>query len=61
MVDIVIRDLTKSEVHDLRMLKAQMDEPTWRALFLRVTSFFKKSLTKNEMEDDDDNQSESSA
>jgi hypothetical protein len=36
MTDIVIRTLTKSEAHALRLLKAQLDEPTWRALFLRV-------------------------
>lgn len=43
MVDIVIRALTKSEAHDLRMLKAQLDEPTWRALILRVIAEWKAS------------------
>jgi len=46
MTDIVIRALTKSEAHDLRMLKAQMDEPTWRALFLRLVVEWKEARAR---------------
>ncbi len=47
MVNIVVRELTQKETHDLRVLKAELGERTWRTLLLRVTSFFRKSLTKN--------------
>jgi len=42
MTDIVIRTLSKEEAHDLRMLKAQLDEPTWRAMFLRLVNEWKE-------------------
>lgn len=52
MTDIVIRALSKEEAHDLRMLKAQLDEPTWRALFLRIRNEWqrdpKRSKTRGE-------------
>jgi hypothetical protein len=48
MTDIVIRTLSKEEAHDLRMLKAQLDEPTWRALFLRLIKERKELKQKND-------------
>ena len=36
MTDIVIRALSKEEAHKLRVIKAQLDEKTWRAAILRV-------------------------
>lgn len=56
MTDIVIRALSKEEAHDLRMLKAQLDESNWRALFLRLIKEWKGArikITKKEIISDD--------
>ncbi len=41
---IVIRDLTQDEVRELRLLKLQLNEPSWRTLFLRVLDEWRNKI-----------------
>jgi len=45
MTDIVIRALSKKEVHELRMLKLQLEERNWRTLMLRIIREWNKNRT----------------
>ncbi len=45
MTDIVIRTLSKEETHELRMIKLQLDETTWRTAILRIVREWQKGRT----------------
>ncbi len=46
MTNIVIRDLTNREAHELRMLKLELEEINWRTMVLRIIREWRKNRTE---------------